>query len=143
MIINVSKPRREYFEFPSSTDIIRGAMRHSKEPEIQERISSIEDAVKRNDKPLGITANTIKKLSEEGLILSGVDEIDGVERIIEKEDYKLNHEKTINSIYNLQSGQVMMLPNEYSIPDGEAKKLMVYTPNKNVVRIDNRNRVFV
>jgi hypothetical protein len=112
MIINLSKPREEYFEGRN----------------VREILTQFVD----KEGPIGI--NSLRELDQEGQIVTGTKERD-LENLLSREHH-LDSRQLVEMIENLGSDQLLVLPPEYRIDDYEGRNVLVYE-TKNLVNLDS------
>lgn len=113
MLLNLNKPRKEYFDNPDVRDII--------EPFFGE-------------KPL-IRVEDLPQLLPEKRVILGTKE-GNLEQLLTKEEYTVDSLALVEKIEQLQKDQLLVLPEEYRIPELQTRDVLVYDTDT-LVKLDS------
>ncbi|MEK6900804.1 MAG: hypothetical protein AABX37_00500 [Nanoarchaeota archaeon] len=111
MIIDLSKPRKEYFEEPTIAEILRKYV-ETKGP---------------------ITIHHLKDLEREGKIVVGTTQ-GNLDTILQRES-TVHSLDLVDKIDSLDESQLLVLPPEYRIPAGEVRRVVSYSSDT-LVKLD-------
>ena len=111
MMIDVSKPRNEYFEEPTVVEILRRYV----------------------DTNSPITIHHIKDLEREGKIVVGTSQGD-LDTLLQRES-TVHSLSLVDKIDAMDESQLLVLPSEYRIPAGEVRRVVSYSSDT-LVKLD-------
>jgi hypothetical protein len=114
MIIDLSKPRSEYFQSPDATQIMRQFVGENSRKKIE---------------------TLLRQLNEERKLVTGTKEGD-LEQLLSWQDFSIDSLALVRKIEDLEPDQLLVLPPSYHIPTQQARQTLVYDLDS-LVKLDS------